>query len=81
VTQLKIPELTLEEQAHIASGGRVFIVEEISGPLWRVLMVKGSVCKVLLKPDGMNGYSEQEYAQDMALGIANLANDKPMVRL
>ena len=59
---MEIPELTQEEQAHVAKGGRVFIVEEIPGPLWRVLVVKGDACKVMLKPDGMDGYSDRETA-------------------
>lgn len=74
------PNLTPEEQAHIASGGRVFIVDEIPGPLWRVLVVKGGVCRVMLKPDGMDGYSSREDAELSAMAIANLSEDSPMVR-
>jgi hypothetical protein len=80
VTQLKVPDLTPEEQAHIARGGRVFIVEEIPGPLWRVLAVNGGTCRVMLKPDGMDGYSDKENAELNALAIANLAADTPLVR-
>ncbi|EBG3748885.1 hypothetical protein FIX32_21525 [Salmonella enterica] len=77
---MRVPKLTPEEQAHIAKGGRVLIVEEIPGPWWRVLMVKGSACRVLLKPDGMDGYSDRETAHQNALAVANLAEDRPMVR-
>ena len=80
MTELKIPELTPEEQAHVSKGGRVFIMEEIPGPVWRVLMVKGNTCKVLLKPDGMDGYSDYEDALLNALAGANLAEDSPLVR-
>lgn len=80
MTQLQTPELTPEEQAHVASGGRVFIVDEIPGPLWRVLVVEGGVCRVMLKPDGMDGYSTREDAELNAMAIANLAEDSPMVR-
>jgi hypothetical protein len=77
---LKAPELTPEEQAHIANGGRVFVVEEIPGPLWRVLVVKGDTCRLMLKPDGMDGYSDREDAVLNALAFANLAADTPLVR-
>ena len=77
---MKTPKLTPEEQAHIASGGRVFIVDEIPGPLWRVLVVKGDACRVMLKPDGMDGYSNQEDATSNAQVFANLAADSPLVR-
>lgn len=80
MTELKVPELTHKELSHVAKGGRVFIVEEIPGPLWRVLMVKDSTCKVLLKPDGMDGYSDYERARSIALAWANLAADTPLVR-
>lgn len=76
-----VPDLTPEEQAHIARGGRVFIVEEIPGPLWRVLVVRGDTCRVMLKPDGMDGYSDHEDAELNALAFANLSADSPMVRL
>ena len=58
----------------------MFIVEEIPGPLWRVLQVKEDTCKVLLKPDGMDGYTDHDDALLNALVIANLANDSPLVR-
>lgn len=77
---MKTPNLTPEEQAHIASGGRVFIVDEIPGPLWRVLVVKGGTCRVMLKPDGMDGYSNREDAELNAMAFANLSEDSPMVR-
>ncbi len=74
------PTLTATEQEHMAKGGRVFIVDEIPGPLWRVLMVKQGTCKVLLKPDGMDGYSDKQYAIDTAHCIADLSEDQPLVR-
>lgn len=74
---MEVPELTQEEQAHVAKGGRVFIVEEIPGPLWRVLVVKGDACKVMLKPDGMDGYSDRETALENALAFSALAGDRP----
>ena len=77
---MKAPKLTPEEQAHIASGGRVFIVEEVPGPLWRVLVVKGDTCRVMLKPEGMDGYSPREDAELNAMAFANLSEDSPMVR-
>lgn len=77
---METPELTPEEQAHISKGGRVFIVEEIDGPLWRVLVIKRDSCRVLLKPDGMDGYSDKEDAMLNALAFANLAADTPLVR-
>lgn len=77
---MKVPDLMPEEQAHIDHGGRVFIVEEIPGPLWRVLVVKGDTCRVMLKPDRLDGYSSKEEAELNALAIANLANDRPLVR-
>jgi hypothetical protein len=77
---MKIPRLTPEEQAHLDQGGRVFIVEEITGPLWRVLAVKGEVCKVLLKPDGAEGYSDRSDAALNARMIANLSEGSILVR-
>ncbi|OYV96247.1 MAG: hypothetical protein B7Z62_08595 [Deltaproteobacteria bacterium 37-65-8] len=58
----------------------MFIVEEIPGPLWRVLVVKGGECRVMLKPDGMDGYSDRGDATLNALAIANLSADTPLVR-
>jgi len=80
VTKLKAPELTPEEQAHVNDDGRVFIVEEINGPLWRVLAVKKSGCKVLLKPVDMDGYSDLDNVVLNAQVIANLSADRPLVR-
>lgn len=80
MTELKTPKLTKEERAHIAKGGRVFIVEEIPGPLWRVLAIKETACWVMLKPDGANGYSERDDAMLNAKVIANLSADRPLVR-
>lgn len=80
MTELKAPKLTKEEQAHIAKGGRVLIVEEIPGPLWRVLAIQKNACRVMLKPDGANGYSERDDAMLNAKAVANLAADRPLVR-
>jgi len=80
LTQLKTPTLTPDEQKHVDKGGRVFIVDEIAGPLWRVLMVKSGACKVLLKPDGADGYFAREEAEENARVIAALAEDSPLVR-
>jgi hypothetical protein len=77
---MKVPKLTPEEQAHVDSGGRVFIVDEAPGMLWRVLSVSQKGCTVLLKPDGAEGYIDRGEAHQNALMVANLANDSPMVR-
>ena len=77
---MKMPTLIKEEQSHIDKGGRLLIVEQIPGPLWRVLMVRSDSCKVFLKPDGAEGYLDYEDARLNALAIANLASDNPMVR-
>lgn len=58
----------------------MLIVDEAPGALWRVLMVKGSTCKVLLKPDGADGYIERSEAEENARAVAALANDSPLVR-
>lgn len=80
MTELKRPELTQEEQAHIAKGGRVFIVEEIPGQLWRALDFKRDTCRIMITPDGMDGYCSREDALSTALMIANLSEDSPLVR-
>jgi hypothetical protein len=80
LTQLRAPRLTKAEKAHVAHGGRVFIVQEIPGPLWRVLAVSSKGCTLLLKPEGGDGYTERSWAVDVATGIANLSPDGPMVR-
>lgn len=74
---MNAPKLTPEEQAHVDKGGRIFIVEEIPGPLWRVLVVKGKACKVMLKPEGMDGYSDRTTALENALAFSALAGDRP----
>lgn len=77
---MKAPELSPEEHSHIAKGGRVFIVEEVHGPLWRVLVVEGNGCRVMLKPDGLDGYSDRDDAMLTAKAFANLSADQPLVR-
>lgn len=77
---MKAPELTPEERAHATKGGRVFIIEEIPGPLWRVLSISSQDCKVILKPDETDGYTSRMYAQNLALNFATLSEDSPMVR-
>jgi hypothetical protein len=79
-TQVPMPELSPEEQDQIASGGRVFIVEEIPGPEWRVLMVKGDRCVIMLKPNGFDGYDSQEHAYELARAWVNLSEDSPLLR-
>jgi hypothetical protein len=83
MTELKTPKLTEEERAHIEKGGRVLIVEEIPGPLWRVLVVSQDGCKVLLKPaypKPLDGYSDYDWAVENAQSYAALATDNPIVR-
>jgi hypothetical protein len=73
--------LTEDEQAHIDNGGRVFIIEEIPGPFWRVVCVsKERGTRVLLKPDGAPGYESKETAADHAANIAGLSDDDPLIR-
>lgn len=82
--KLKTPKLTKEESAHVKNGGRVFLVEEIPGPLWRILSISKKGTSLLCNPTiptEEEGYSELEYAKSLALGIANLSEDNPMVRV
>ena len=72
--------LTDAERAHLARGGRVFLVQRISGPRWRVLSLTPSTCKVLLRPADMDGYSDHTRAVELAQATANLAVDAPLVR-
>jgi hypothetical protein len=81
MTELPLPPLTRDEQAHITKGGRLLLVEEIEGPLWRVLLVTQSSCRVLLKPDGAEGYPASMDAMLHALAFANLAETTPRVRV
>lgn len=74
------PALTLDESQHVENGGRLFIVEELAGSLWRVLCVKAATCRVLLKPDGAKGYAAQQDAFQHAAAIAALSEDSPMIR-
>lgn len=80
MTELTLPTLTRDEQAHIAQGGRLLVVEEIAGPMWRVLLVTQESCRVVLKPDGAEGYTASMDAMAYALGFANLAETTPRVR-
>lgn len=75
-----VPELSVEERKHVSDGGRVFIVEEIEGPDWRVLMVKENTCTIMLKPNDHEGYGDEEYTYGLALAFANLSEDSPLVR-
>lgn len=81
---MEIPKLNSEESSHIENGGRVFIVEEISGPLWRILSISKNRIRTLCRPEipeVMEGYSELETARNLAFGIAALSEDDPMVRV
>jgi hypothetical protein len=82
---LDTPDLTAKERAHIENGGRVFVVEKIPGPLWRVLSISNeNGCYTLCQPEipeKMEGYGTMEFANDMAKSIAALSEDKPMVRI
>ncbi|GLZ22642.1 hypothetical protein [Burkholderia plantarii] len=74
-------KLTDHEQAHVDNGGRVFIIEEIPGPLWRVVSVsKERGVRVLLKPQDEDGYETKERAEDHANSIAVLSEDGTIVR-
>ncbi|SEN70966.1 hypothetical protein [Halomonas caseinilytica] len=75
-----MPNLSAEESQHVSGGGRVFIVEEIEGPDWRVLMVKGNTCTIMLEPNDSDGYGDEQYTYDLALAVANLSEDSPLVR-
>lgn len=74
-------DLTKKERAHINRGGRVFVVEKIDGPLWRVLSISKTGSEILLQPDCADGYSDESQAQKNALMVASLSVDKPLVRL
>lgn len=81
---MNIPKLNSEESTHVENGGRVFLVEEIPGPLWRILSVSKDRVRTLCRPKVpklMEGYSEFEIAQNLAMGIANLSEDNPIVRV
>ena len=80
---MKIPKLTSEESKHIENGGRVFLIEEIPGPLWRIISISKDRVKTLCHPEVpefMEGYSDLEIAKNLAMGIANLSEDNPIVR-
>ncbi|SEO24061.1 hypothetical protein SAMN05216404_1156 [Nitrosospira multiformis] len=72
--------LTKQESAHIKKGGRVFVVDKIDGPLWRVLSVSKTGVEVLLKPEGADGFPDKSRAQYNALMIAAISVDRPLVR-
>ena len=77
------PPLTPQEQAHVDKGDRVYIVQEVPGPLWRVISVSKDTCVVLGAPswpEPAEGYSDKEYAVSIAEGFAALSEKKPMVR-
>ena len=78
---MKTQDLTKEEHEHIKNGGRVFIVEEISGPRWRILSISEKGVSKLCSPIGEEGYSELEAAKNLAHGFAALSEDSPMVRV
>lgn len=75
------PALSRSEREHIGRGGRVLVVEKIAGPQWRVLCISTARgCRVLLKPQDLDGYSDAQQAFDHARNIAALSDDTPMVR-
>lgn len=81
---MKIPKLNLEESNHIENGGRVFLIKEIPGSLWRILSVSKDGVRTLCRPEVpelMEGYSDLETAKNLAVGIANLSEDNPIVRI
>jgi|CoawatStandDraft_6_1074263.scaffolds.fasta_scaffold14917_6 hypothetical protein len=77
---MNAPKVTPHEQDHLDQGGRVLIIEEIPGPLWRVLALKSGGCKVLLKPDCAEGYSDRADAVLNARMVANLSEGPTLVR-
>jgi hypothetical protein len=81
---LKEPELTKEESAHIENCSRVFLVEELPEPLWRIISISKKGNTTLCKPEipiSAEGYSDLEYAKNLAYGIAHLSEDNPIVRI
>lgn len=81
---MKIPKLNLEELNHIENGGRVFLIEEIPGSLWRILSISKIGAKTLCKPhipEPSEGYSDLEIAKNIAIGISNLSEDSPTIRV
>jgi hypothetical protein len=72
--------LTPQEQLHVDQGGRLLVIEEVPGPLWRVLSVSLRGCEVVHKPHGAEGYDLQREAVLHAQALAAAADDVPLLR-
>lgn len=72
--------LSPEEQQHIDNGGRLFVVEEIPGPLWRAVSMSKQGCEILPMPDQTAGFGLQREAHFQALAAARAAHGPVMLR-
>jgi hypothetical protein len=72
--------LSPEEQLHVENGGRVFIVEEVPGPLWRVVSVSKHGPEIVVKPDDAEGFSLQREAHMNAVATARASHGPVLLR-
>ena len=72
--------LSPEEELHVENGGRVFVVEEIPGPLWRVVSVTKHGPEIVVKPDNAEGFDLQRDAHMNAVAAARASHGPVLLR-
>jgi hypothetical protein len=72
--------LTPEEQSHVIHGGWLFVVQEIPGPLWRVVSVSRQGREIVFNPPGAQGFEFQREAYAMALAAVYASAGKALMR-
>ena len=73
-------DLTPQERQHIEQGGRLFVIEEVSGGRWQVVSVSGQGREPLPAPGCAPSYALQREACRAAEAAARAAGEAALLR-
>lgn len=72
--------LTPEEQAQVDAGRRLFVVEQIPGPMWRVVSISQQGREIQFNPPGAQGFELQREARAMAAAAVSASQGADLMR-
>jgi hypothetical protein len=72
--------LTPEELAQVDAGKRLFVVEEIPGPMWQVVSISRQGHEIPFSPPGAPGFEIQREARATAAAAVNASKGSAWMR-